>query len=83
MISFEKVLAEEKPGLVVVGDVNSTLACALVATKLGVKLAHVGYRPSRSQAMAMLKEIMSEPEEITRACGSEYRLPRVTLHVCP
>lgn len=28
---FEKVVTAEKPHLVVVGDVNSTLACALVA----------------------------------------------------
>jgi UDP-N-acetylglucosamine 2-epimerase (non-hydrolysing) len=42
MVAFEKVVIREKPDLVVVvGDVNSTLACALVATKLGVKLAHV------------------------------------------
>jgi len=42
MIAFEKVVTAEKPDLVVVvGDVNSTMACALVVTKLGVKLAHV------------------------------------------
>ena len=42
MVSFEKVVTADKPDLViVVGDVNSTLACALVVTKLGVKLAHV------------------------------------------
>jgi UDP-N-acetylglucosamine 2-epimerase (non-hydrolysing) len=42
MIAFEKVLTKTKPDLVVVvGDVNSTMACALVASKLGVKLAHV------------------------------------------
>ena len=42
MISFEKVCLEEKPDLViVVGDVNSTMACALVAVKLGIKVAHV------------------------------------------
>ncbi|TDI81529.1 MAG: UDP-N-acetyl glucosamine 2-epimerase, partial [Caldithrix sp.] len=42
MIEFEKVLIAEKPDLVlVVGDVNSTIACGLVAVKLGVKFAHV------------------------------------------
>ncbi|MFX1320918.1 MAG: non-hydrolyzing UDP-N-acetylglucosamine 2-epimerase [Promethearchaeota archaeon] len=42
MIEFEKVLLEEKPQLViVVGDVNSTIACALVAKKIFIKVAHV------------------------------------------
>jgi len=42
MERFEPVLKEQKPDVVtVVGDVNSTIACALVATKLGVKVAHV------------------------------------------
>ena len=42
MIEFEKVCLKEKPDLVlVVGDVNSTIACALVAVKLGIKVAHV------------------------------------------
>jgi len=42
MVAFEKVLVDERPDLViVVGDANSTLACALVAAKLGIKLAHV------------------------------------------
>ena len=42
MKRFEPVILEKKPDLVlVVGDVNSTIACALVATKLGVQVAHV------------------------------------------
>jgi UDP-N-acetylglucosamine 2-epimerase (non-hydrolysing) len=42
MKRFEKVCLEEKPSYVlVVGDVNSTIACALVATKLGIKVIHV------------------------------------------
>ena len=42
MVEFEKVVDEEKPDLVlVVGDVNSTAACSMVAAKMGVKIAHV------------------------------------------
>ncbi len=39
---FESVIRQEKPDWVsVVGDVNSTLACARAAKKSGIKLAHV------------------------------------------
>src|SRR5579864_7488196 len=42
LVGLERALAEERPDLVVVvGDVNSTLAAALVAAKAGVLLAHV------------------------------------------
>jgi UDP-N-acetylglucosamine 2-epimerase (non-hydrolysing) len=42
MQRFEPVVLDYKPDWVVVpGDVNSTVACALVASKLGVKVAHV------------------------------------------
>jgi UDP-N-acetylglucosamine 2-epimerase (non-hydrolysing) len=42
MIAFEKLLMEHRPDLVVVvGDVNSTVACTLAAVKLGVKTAHL------------------------------------------
>lgn len=42
MIEFEKLLLRERPDLIlVVGDVNSTIACALVASKLNIKVAHV------------------------------------------
>jgi UDP-N-acetylglucosamine 2-epimerase (non-hydrolysing) len=59
MLAFEPVLARERPSwVVVVGDVNSTVACALTAAKLGVPVAHVeaGLR-SRDRTM---------PEELNR-----------------
>jgi UDP-N-acetylglucosamine 2-epimerase (non-hydrolysing) len=42
MTAFEDVCERHEPdGVVVVGDVNSTLACALVAVKLGIRVVHV------------------------------------------
>jgi UDP-N-acetylglucosamine 2-epimerase (non-hydrolysing) len=42
MISYEKVLQEQRPDLlVVVGDVNSTMAATLAASKLGIRVAHL------------------------------------------
>ena len=59
MKSFEPVVLSRRPDAVlVVGDVNSTIACALVAAKLAVPVVHVeaGLR-SRDRSM---------PEEINR-----------------
>ena len=42
MMAFEPICLEHSPDLIlVVGDVNSTLACSLVASKLNIKIAHV------------------------------------------
>jgi UDP-N-acetylglucosamine 2-epimerase (non-hydrolysing) len=59
MIAYEKVLLDRRPDLVlVVGDVNSTMAAAIAASKLGIKVAHLeaGLR-SRDRSM---------PEEVNR-----------------
>lgn len=59
MIEFEKVLEKEKPDwVVVVGDVNATLACSVTAKKLHVKVCHIE-AGLRSRDMKM-------PEEINR-----------------
>jgi UDP-N-acetylglucosamine 2-epimerase (non-hydrolysing) len=42
MLRFEPILLKFKPDwVIVVGDVNSTVACSLVCSKLGVGIAHV------------------------------------------
>src|SRR5262249_25016875 len=42
MVGFEKGCFEQNPELaLVVGDVNSTMACTIVAAKLGIPVAHV------------------------------------------
>ena len=59
MLEYEKLCLKERPDWVVVaGDVNSTLACALVASKLHISVAHLeaGLR-SKDRTM---------PEEINR-----------------
>jgi UDP-N-acetylglucosamine 2-epimerase (non-hydrolysing) len=59
MVAFERACVEERPDLVVVvGDVNSTMACAITAKKLCIPVAHIesGLR-SRDWTM---------PEEVNR-----------------
>ncbi len=59
MIEFEKICLEEKPDyILVVGDVNSTIACSLTAAKLHIKVIHVE-AGLRSGDMKM-------PEEVNR-----------------
>ncbi len=59
MVAYERLCGSERPDwIIVVGDVNSTMACTLVGAKLGIKVAHLeaGLR-SRDRRM---------PEEINR-----------------
>jgi UDP-N-acetylglucosamine 2-epimerase (non-hydrolysing) len=59
MVAYERLALESRPDwCIVVGDVNSTVACTLAATKIGVRVAHLeaGLR-SRDRTM---------PEELNR-----------------
>lgn len=59
MIAFEKILRQENPDwVVVVGDVNATLACSVTAKKEGVKVCHI--------EAGLRSGDMSMPEEINR-----------------
>lgn len=59
MKKFEQVVLNEKPdAILVVGDVNSTIACALVAAKLGIRVIHV--------EAGLRSYDRSMPEEINR-----------------
>ena len=61
MMAIEQPILDFRPDvLIVVGDVNSTMACAITARKLGVLVAHVE-AGLRSRDMTM-------PEEINRLC---------------
>lgn len=59
MIAFEEYILENTTDcLIVVGDVNSTMACSIVAKKIGIKVAHV--------EGGLRSKDMSMPEEINR-----------------
>ncbi|MCZ2481774.1 UDP-N-acetylglucosamine 2-epimerase (non-hydrolyzing) [Aquirufa nivalisilvae] len=59
MMGYEKLLLEETTDLcLVVGDVTSTMACAIVAKKLQIKVAHV--------EAGIRSHDMSMPEEVNR-----------------
>jgi UDP-N-acetylglucosamine 2-epimerase (non-hydrolysing) len=61
MMAFEPACLEHHPDwVIVVGDVNSTVACALTAKKLGIRVAHV--------EAGLRSRDMSMPEEINRLC---------------
>ncbi len=68
MTAFEEICVKEQPDMVmVVGDVNSTLACSITAKKLQIPVAHV--------EAGLRSRDMSMPEEINRMvtdCVSDY-----------
>jgi UDP-N-acetylglucosamine 2-epimerase (non-hydrolysing) len=78
---IEPILIEQKPdALIVVGDVNSTLAAALAASKLGVRIAHVeaglrsGDRAMPEEINRVLTDAISDWLFVTEPAGRENLL---------
>ena len=76
MAAFEPVITEHRPDAVlVVGDVNSTIACGLVAVKLGVRLVHVeaglrsGDRSMPEEVNRLLTDAISDALFCTEQSG--------------
>jgi len=92
MLAFEQVLIQERPDrVVVVGDVNSTLACALAAVQSGVPVAHVeaGLRSGDSQmpeeTNRILTDRLSDHLFVTEQAGADNLLkegiPQERIHL--
>jgi UDP-N-acetylglucosamine 2-epimerase (non-hydrolysing) len=90
MEAFEPVLLESRPDwLVVVGDVNSTLACALVASKLkeqtGVRIAHVeaGLRAHDWRMPEEVNRVLTDRLSDLLLTPSRDALPNLTAEGLP
>ena len=76
MMEFEKVLEQVHPDLViVVGDVNSTVACSLVSVKMGIPVAHVeaglrsGDRTMPEEINRLLTDVIADYLFVTEPSG--------------
>ena len=91
MVAYEKLCLEEKPDIVVVvGDVNSTLACSIVAKKLHITVAHVeaglrsGDRSMPEEINRLVTDAISDLFFVTEPSGVEHLLregqPAAAVH---
>jgi UDP-N-acetylglucosamine 2-epimerase (non-hydrolysing) len=76
MLRFEPILVDERPDwVVVIGDVTSTLACALVANRLGIRVAHIeaglrsGDRTMPEEINRVLTDALSDCLFVTEQAG--------------
>jgi UDP-N-acetylglucosamine 2-epimerase (non-hydrolysing) len=91
MVAYEKLCLEERPDVVVVvGDVNSTLACSIVAKKLHITVAHVeaglrsGDRAMPEEINRLVTDAISDLFFVTEPSGVEHLLregqPESAIH---
>ena len=83
MLRFEPILLNYKPDwVIVVGDVNSTLACTLVCSKLGIRVAHVEAglrsfdRMMPEEINRLLTDAIADLLFVTEESGREKPVPR-------
>jgi UDP-N-acetylglucosamine 2-epimerase (non-hydrolysing) len=79
MVAYEKLCLEERPDIVVVvGDVNSTLACSIVAKKLHITVAHVeaglrsGDRSMPEEINRLVTDAIADLFFVTEPAGVEH-----------
>lgn len=91
MVAFEEYCEKQRPDAVlVVGDVNSTLACSIVAKKLCIPVAHVeaglrsGDRTMPEEINRLVTDSISDWFFVTEPSGEEHLLqegkPRSAIH---
>jgi UDP-N-acetylglucosamine 2-epimerase (non-hydrolysing) len=81
MVRFEEICLKERPDIVlVVGDVNSTLACSIVAKKLHIQVAHVeaglrsGDRAMPEEINRLVTDAISDHFFVTEKSGMDHLL---------
>ena len=79
MVAYEKLCGDERPAMVVVvGDVNSTLACSIVAKKLHIPVAHIeaglrsGDREMPEEINRLVTDAISDLFFVTEPSGVEH-----------
>lgn len=79
MVAYENLCREQRPDLVmVVGDVNSTLACAIVAKKFNIRVAHIeaglrsGDREMPEEINRLVTDAISDMFFVTEPSGVEH-----------